>query len=65
MTGDGSPRRCDLCGEPIPASGGYGSGRLADGLYCSLTCYTLSSNRYVPPLEDMAEPEGRLDDHEA
>jgi hypothetical protein len=52
-----------LCGEPVPSSGGYGSGALRDGLYCSLTCYTLRNNRYVPPLADIAE-EDRGDDDE-
>jgi len=29
---------CPACGRPLPPSGGYGTGRLADGLYCSLDC---------------------------
>ena len=34
--------------------GGYGSGALADGLYCSLSCYAMSSDRYIPPLSQAA-----------
>jgi hypothetical protein len=55
-------RRCDLCGEPIPSSGGYGSGALADGLYCSLRCYALKDDRYVPPLRDVLPDEGESSD---
>jgi hypothetical protein len=51
MAGNGAARCCDLCGEPLSAPG-YGSGALADGLYCSLTCYALSSDRYIPPLDE-------------
>lgn len=32
------PQGCDSCGGPLPAPGGYGTGRLSDGLYCSLEC---------------------------
>jgi hypothetical protein len=65
MSGDDIRRRCDLCGEPLPTPGGYGTGALADGLYCSLTCAALSTNRYVPPLTDIAEREGEADDHDS
>jgi len=54
VTGHGE-RPCDLCGEVISRCGGYGSGSLADGLCCSLRCYALKSNRYVPPLTDLVE----------
>jgi hypothetical protein len=31
---------CPNCLAPIPKrGGGYGSGRLADGLFCSLKCF--------------------------
>lgn len=36
--GKPSNRACDCCGGNIPVSGGYGTGSLADGLYCSLDC---------------------------
>lgn len=58
--GDDPRVRCDLCRDPLPPSGGYGSGVTDDGLYCSLTCYALSSNRYVPPL-NMGQREGIAD----
>ena len=63
MVGDNAVRRCDLCGEPLSGPG-YGSGSLADGLYCSLTCYDLSSNRYTPPLADPPEEEEEGDGDE-
>jgi len=31
-------RGCDFCGGPLPATGGYGTGSVRDGLYCSLDC---------------------------
>jgi hypothetical protein len=64
MTSDDTPPHCDLCGDPIPLSGGYGSGALVDGLYCSLRCYALSTDRYAPPLVDLAERKGVADDDE-
>jgi hypothetical protein len=64
MTGDNTSRRCDLCGESFTIPGGYGSGALADGLYCSQTCYALSRDRYAPPLADMIDREGDADEHE-
>ena len=57
-------RRCDLCGEVIEGAG-YGSGRIADGLYCSLRCFALKDDRYVPPVRDMLKDEGQDDDHES
>jgi len=30
---------CPTCGTTIPDNGGYGSGRIADGRFCSLECY--------------------------
>ncbi len=63
MASDNAARCCDLCGEPLSGPG-YGSGALADGLYCSLTCYAMSSDRYIPPLADSTGPEGGIDDHE-
>jgi hypothetical protein len=30
---------CAYCGEPIPAAGGYGSGQIADGMFCRLKCF--------------------------
>lgn len=65
MVGDDGERRCGLCGEPIPMSGGYGSGALADGLYCSLTCFALSGNGYAPPLTDIVEQGGGTDDYDS
>lgn len=62
MTGDDTLPCCGLCRDPIPSSGGYGSGALNDGLYCSLRCYALSTERYAPPLIDLAELEGVIDD---
>lgn len=50
-------RRCDHCGEPVPTRGGYGSGSRADGLYCSLTCYAMKDDRYIPPLTDLITPD--------
>lgn len=47
----GDPPTCDLCGNAIPVTGGYGSGALSDGLYCSLRCYALKDDRYVAPLD--------------
>jgi hypothetical protein len=44
---------CELCGEAIPKGGGYGSGSLADGLFCSLRCYALKDDRYVPLPTDL------------
>lgn len=55
-------RRCDLCNEPVPANGGYGSGALADGLYCSLNCFALRDNRYVRPLTDLVREQGTDDE---
>jgi hypothetical protein len=52
-----SRRLCDLCKEPIPTSGGYGSGALSDGLYCSPTCFSLKDNRYYPPLRAAGDEE--------
>jgi len=63
MVDDDDERRCDLCSEPIPMPGGYGSGALDDGLYCSLSCFALSRNRYIPPLDEIAELGGGTDYH--
>ena len=30
---------CPTCGGSIPEKGGYGSGALKDGRFCSLDCY--------------------------
>jgi len=30
---------CPTCAAAIPENGGYGSGRIADGRFCSLDCY--------------------------
>lgn len=30
---------CPQCDKPIPAGGGIGTGRLDDGLFCSLECF--------------------------
>jgi hypothetical protein len=65
MSGEGDGPVCDLCGGPLPPAGGYGTGALADGLYCSLTCVALSTNKYVPRLEDIAKREGVEDDHDS
>jgi len=64
MTGADASRRCDLCGETFAVPGGYGSGALADGIYCSLTCFALSTTRYVAPLDDKIGTEGEADDCE-
>jgi len=29
---------CPTCGKAIPAKGGYGSGQLDQGIFCSLLC---------------------------
>lgn len=65
MSGEGDRQHCDLCGEPIPAAGGYGTGAKSDGLYCSFNCATMSANRYVPSLADIAKREGATDDHDS
>jgi hypothetical protein len=62
---DDAPRRCDLCNEPISASGGYGSGSLADGLYCSLNCFALKDNRHIPSLCELASEQDSGDDYES
>lgn len=41
---------CNICHSRFLYGTGYGSGRKADGIYCSLTCFALSSNRYVASL---------------
>jgi hypothetical protein len=64
MVGIGGQRRCDLCGDPIPVSGGYGSGALADGLYCSLRCFALKDDRYIHRLEHQAAAEGSDEDED-
>jgi hypothetical protein len=33
-------RICPYCGKHIPKGEGTGSGQKADGLFCSLDCYT-------------------------
>jgi hypothetical protein len=61
ISGDSKIRyHCPTCGEAIPSSGGVGSGRLSDGIYCSLTCFALKDNRYVPPMAQLYED--RLED---
>ncbi len=60
--GDDQARVCSTCGEPIPKGGGYGSGSLADGLFCSFTCYSLKGTRYVPSLRDLISIEEPTDD---
>ena len=57
MVGIGGQRRCDLRGDPIPASGGYGSGVLADGLFCSLRCFAVKDDRYLPHLKNQTAAE--------
>lgn len=37
---------------------------LADGLYCSLTCFMLKDDRHIPGLGDLMSVEGESDDHE-
>jgi hypothetical protein len=44
---------CPVCHEAIPAGGGVGSGRLSDGLYCSLTCFALRNDYYIPSLAQL------------
>jgi hypothetical protein len=29
---------CPVCGKPVEEGHGYGTGRVADGLFCSLDC---------------------------
>lgn len=57
----GATRQRDPRQEPVPLTGGNGSRRLADGLYDAPTCYPLSTNRYVPPVEDLTTGEERSD----
>jgi hypothetical protein len=64
MTGADASRRCDLCGESFAVPGGYGSGVLADGIYCSLTCFALSAARYAAPFGDNSATQGEADNHE-
>ena len=45
---------CPLCHDEFEAGEGYGSGRRRDGTYCSLTCFALSSERYLPNLSSKA-----------
>jgi hypothetical protein len=49
------PYRCPTCGEEIHPREGIGSGRLSDGIYCSLTCFALKDNRYIPSIEQIYE----------
>jgi hypothetical protein len=63
MSGDGGELNCDLCGEPIPDTGAYGTGSVADGRYCSLTCVALSTNRYTPSLDELVKREEVPGDH--
>ena len=44
---------CPVCGQPVEG-GGYGTGRIADGLFCSLNC--LADYWYSP-----RPPDGRED----
>jgi hypothetical protein len=46
-------RSCPVCHEAIPAGGGVGSGRLSDGIYCSLTCFVLKNDCYIPSLAEL------------
>ena len=46
-------RSCPVCHEAIPAEGGVGSGRLSDGIYCSLTCFVLKNDYYIPSLTEL------------
>ena len=42
---------CPRCENPIRASGGVGTGRIEEGLFCSLDCY---SRFYGRELEERA-----------
>jgi hypothetical protein len=61
MSREAARSHCDLCGDLIPPSGPYGTGAIADGLYCSFNCATMSTNRYVPSIAEIAEREGACD----